>query len=120
MLSAASQLPNSVREGRSGHRVRSVVTWILALLTVPGALVVMLVAFGGAMGTDRCAYQDCPRQGPPVLVMILLFFGAPLVSLLTIIASIRTAKRGWGFLIPLAAFAFFSIDVVVLYLSFKS
>jgi len=45
-----------------------VVNWILAILTVPGALFVMLV----------------------------------------------------GFAIPLAAFALFSIDVVVLYLSFKS
>jgi hypothetical protein len=105
---------------RSGHRVRSVVNWILAVLTVPAALFVMLVGFGGAMGTDRCAYEDCPRQGPPFLVMTLLFFGAPLVSLLTIIASIRTAKRVWGVVIPLAAFTFFSIDVVVLYLSFKS
>jgi hypothetical protein len=52
--------------------------------------------------------------------MTLLFFGAPVISLLTIIASVRTARRGWGFAIPLAAFALFSIDVVVLYLSFKS
>ena len=52
--------------------------------------------------------------------MTLLFFGAPVVSLLTIIASTRTARRAWGFTIPLAAFALFSIDVVVLYLSFKS
>jgi hypothetical protein len=105
---------------RTEHRVRLVVNWILAILTVPGALFVMLVGFAAAMGTDRCAYEDCPRQGPPYLVMTLLFFGAPVISLLTIIASVRTARRGWGFAIPLAAFALFSIDVVVLYLSFKS
>ena len=51
--------------------------------------------------------------------MTLLFFGAPVISLLTIIVSVRTARRGWGFAIRLAAFALFSIDVVVLYLSFK-
>jgi hypothetical protein len=61
-----------------------VVNWILAILTVPGALFVMLVGFAAAMGTDRCAYEDCPRQGPPYLVMTLLFFGAPVISLLTI------------------------------------
>jgi hypothetical protein len=99
---------------RSGHRVRSVVNWILAVLTVPGALFVMLVGFAAAMGTDRCAYEDCPRQDPPYLVTTLLFFGAPVISLLTIIASARTARRGWGFAIPLAAFALFSVDVVVL------
>jgi len=107
-------------QNRTEHRVRLVVNWILAVLTVPGALFVLLFGFAAAMGTDRCAYEDCPRQGPPYLVMTLLFFGAPVVSLLTIIASTRTARRAWGFTIPLAAFALFSIDVVVLYLSFKS
>lgn len=96
-----------------------VVNWILAVLTVPGALFVMLVGFAAAMGTDRCAYEDCPRQGPPAVVMSLLFFGAPVISLLTLFTSARTARRGWGFVIPLAAFALFSIDVVVLYQSFK-
>lgn len=38
---------------------------------------------------------------------------------MTIIATTRTARRGWGFATPLAAFTLFSIDVVVLYLSFK-
>jgi hypothetical protein len=92
---------------------------MLAVLTVPGALFVLLFGFVAAMGTDRCAYEDCPRMGPPVPVLTLLVFGAPLLSLGTIIASIRTARRGWGFAIPLAALALFSIDVVVLYLSFK-
>jgi hypothetical protein len=104
---------------RTGHRVRLVVNWILAVLTVPGALFVMLFGFAAAMGTDRCAYEDCPRMGPPVPVMTLMVFGAPLVSLATIIASIRTARRGWGFAIPLAALALFGIDVVVIYLTFK-
>jgi hypothetical protein len=80
--------------------VRAIVNWILALLTVPAALFVMVVGFAGAMGTDRCAYEDCPRQGPPYLVFMLLVFGAPLVAALTVIASFRTAKRGWGILIP--------------------
>jgi hypothetical protein len=104
---------------RTEPRCRLVLNWILAVLTVPGALFVMLFGFAAAMGTDRCAYEDCPRMGPPVPVMTLLVFGAPLLSLATIIASARTARRGWGFAIPLAAFALFSIDVVVLYLSFK-
>jgi hypothetical protein len=45
---------------RTEHRVRLVVNWILAVLTVPAALFVMLVGFAAAMSTDRCAYQDCP------------------------------------------------------------
>jgi hypothetical protein len=105
--------------GRSEHRVRLVVNWILAVLTVPGALFVLLFGFAAAMGTDRCAYEDCPRMGPPAPVMTLLVFGAPLVSLVTLIATIRTAPRRWGFVIPFAVFALFGIDVVVLYLSFK-
>lgn len=87
----------------SGHRVRATVNWILAVLTVPGALFVMLVGFAGAMSTDRCAYEDCTRQGPPYVVFVMLVYAAPLVAVLTVIASFRTAKRRWGVLIPIAA-----------------
>jgi hypothetical protein len=105
--------------GRSEHRARLVVNWILAVLTVPGALFVLLFGFAAAMGTDRCAYEDCPRMGPPEPVMTLMVFGAPLISLATIIATTQTARNRWGFALPLAVFAVFSIDVVVFYLSFK-
>jgi hypothetical protein len=104
---------------RTEHRVRLVVNWILAVLTVPGALFVVLFGVAAALGTDRCAYEDCPRIGPPAPVFTLLVFGAPLVSLATLVASIRTARRGWGFAVPLTVFALFGIDVIVLYLSFK-
>jgi uncharacterized membrane protein len=79
----------------------------------------MAVGFGAAMSTDRCAYQDCPRQGPPFGVFMLLFYSAPLAAVLTIVASFWTAKRGWGIVLPLAVLLFFGIDVVVLYLTFK-
>jgi hypothetical protein len=102
------------------HRVRVSANWVLAVLTVPAALFVMAVGFGGAMGTDRCAYEDCARRGPPFLVFMLLFYGAPLVAVLSIVASFRTARRSWGVLVPLAAFGLFAIEVVVLYLSYKS
>ncbi|WIM89186.1 hypothetical protein PT015_06955 [Candidatus Mycobacterium wuenschmannii] len=100
-------------------RPRAILTWILAALTVPGAAFVLLFGFAAAMGTDRCAYEDCPRMGPPGPVLTLLVFGAPLVSVATIVATARCAQRRWGFAIPLAAFALFGIDVVVLYQSFK-
>jgi hypothetical protein len=112
------QRQNREITSRTEHRVRLVVNWILAVLTLPGALLVMAIGFAFALGTDRCAYEDCPHMGPPFLVMTLLFFGAPVVSVSTLIASIRTARRGWGFAIPLAAFAFFGVDVVILYLTF--
>ena len=86
----------------------------MALLTVPAALFVMLVAFAFAMGTDRCAYEYCARQGPPYHVFGMPFYGAPLVAVLAVIASFWTARRSWGILIPLAALAFFGIDLVVL------
>src|SRR6202021_3359156 len=100
--------PDREMTSRSEHRVRLVVNWLLAVLTAPAALFVLLFGFAAAMGTDRCAYEDCPRMGPPVPVMTLLVFGAPLVSLVTIIATIRTAQRRWGFAIPLVVFALFS------------
>jgi hypothetical protein len=101
------------------HRVRVSANWGLAVLTLPAALFVMAVGFAGAMGTDRCAYEDCARQGPPYLVFVLLFYGAPLVAVLSIVASFWTARRSWGVLVPLAALALFAVDVVVLYLSFR-
>jgi hypothetical protein len=56
---------------RTEHRVRLVVNWTLAVLTVPGALFVFLFGIAAAMGTDRCAYEDCPRMGPPAPVLTL-------------------------------------------------
>jgi hypothetical protein len=40
----------------------------------------------------------------------MLFYGAPLVAVLAVIASFWTPRRSWGTLIPLAALAFFGID----------
>jgi hypothetical protein len=91
----------------------------LALVTVPGGLVVMAFAFAAAMSTDRCAYEYCPRQGPPSPVFAMLFYGAPFVAVLTCVASFWTARRGWGILIPLAALTFLAIDFVVIYLTFR-
>jgi hypothetical protein len=76
-------------------------------------------AFAFAMGTDRCAYEYCARHGPPYHVFGMLFYGAPLVAVLAVIASFWTARRSWCILIPLAALAFFGIDLVVLYLTFE-
>jgi hypothetical protein len=57
----------------SGHLVRATVNWILTVLTVPAALIVIVVGFAGAMGTDRCAYEDCARQGPPISFLCCCF-----------------------------------------------
>ncbi|ORB18319.1 hypothetical protein BST37_01515 [Mycobacterium noviomagense] len=93
--------------------------WILALLTVPAALLVMAIGFAGAMSTDRCAYQYCAHQGPPMPIFVVLFYGAPVIAVLTIVVSRRTAKRGWGILIPLATYVVFACDIAVLYLTFR-
>jgi hypothetical protein len=80
----------------SGHRVRAIVNWVVALLTLPAALFVMFVAFAFAMGTDRCASEYCARQGPLYHVFGMLLYGAPLVAVLAVVASFWTARRSWG------------------------
>lgn len=104
---------SAYRKVSYGRRWLVIVNWVLTLLTVPAALLVMAIGFAGAMSTDRCAYQYCAHQGPPVPIFDMLFYGAPVVAVLTIVVSRRTAKRGWGILIPLATYVVFASDVVV-------
>jgi hypothetical protein len=49
----------------------------------------------------------------------VLFYGAPIVALVAIVASIFTAKRRWGIVVPLCALALLIADVVVLAITFR-
>ncbi|MDI3314146.1 MAG: hypothetical protein QJR12_07640 [Mycobacterium sp.] len=126
-----SQTPASAEDQRAAYRnstnlreiylrrILTVLNWALALLSVPGALFVMVFAFAAVMSTDRCAYEYCPRQGPPSSIFVMLLYGGPFVAALTVVASFWTAKRGWGILIPLTALILLASDVTVLYLTFR-
>src|ERR1700684_4553708 len=97
-----------------GSRGRLWLNWGLALLTLVGATVVMAVALGSVMSTAACSDKQCPNLGPDGGRFNVLFYGAPVVAALTIVVSFFTARRRWGFVVPVSALALLIADVVVL------
>jgi hypothetical protein len=95
-------------------RVRLWVNWALALLAVVGAGIVMAVALGAVMSTAACNDKACPNLGPNGISFDTLFYGAPLVAAVAVVASFFTARRRWGFLIPVVALALLIADVAIL------
>jgi hypothetical protein len=95
-------------------RVRLWVNWGLALLTVVGAGIVMVVALASVMSTAACNDKACPNLGPNWISFDTLFYGAPVVAALAVVASFFTARRRWGFVIPVTALALLIADVVIL------
>lgn len=43
-----------------------------------------------------------------------LFYGTPVLAALAVVASLFTARRRWGFVIPVAAIALLIADVAIL------
>src|SRR6476660_7614158 len=74
--------------------------WVWALLSGPAAAIVMLFALGAVMSTDSCNESRCPNLGDGISFDVL-FYGPPLVALLVIVASVFTAKRRAGVVVPL-------------------
>jgi hypothetical protein len=95
-------------------RVRLWVNWALALLTVVGAGVVMAVALGAVMSTAACSDKACPNLGPNGISFGALFYGPPVVAAVAVVASFFTARRRWGFVIPVVAIALLIADVAIL------
>lgn len=90
------------------------VNWALALLTVVGAGIVMAVALGAVMSTAACSDKACPNIGPAGISFDVLFYGAPVLAALTVIVSFFTAKRRWGFVIPVSALALMIADIAII------
>ncbi|MFV8319112.1 hypothetical protein [Mycobacterium sp. 23] len=101
------------QHGDDGEKARSRVNWVLALLTVPGAAIVMLFALGAVMSTDSCAQNRCPRLGGGISFDVF-FYGPPLVAVLVIVTSVFTAKRHGGIAVPLVGLALLVTDVAIL------
>jgi hypothetical protein len=105
---------NAPTDSDRAKRLRLWVNWALALLTVVGAGVVMVVALGAVMSTAACSDKACPNIGPAGISFNTLFYGAPAMAALTIVASFFTAKRRWGFVIPVSALALLIADIAIL------
>ncbi len=101
-----------------GRGRRGVVNWILAALTVPAAALIMIFAVGAAMSMAACSSAQCPDLGPGGVLYGALFYGAPVIAGLTIIASFFTALRRRGWVVPVVALALLAADFAAIAILF--
>ena len=87
-------------------------TWVLALLTIPAAAAVLFFATGSVMSTAGCTGQSC--QGPGESAFGVMFYGAPVISVVVLAVSVFVARRRLGFLVPVAGLILLAIDAVVI------
>jgi hypothetical protein len=112
----------TTQETTSGARrgIPRWLTWFLALLTIPAAVVVMFVAFGAVMGIARCTDTTaCPHMGPGEFWFGILAYGPPLVALVTIVASVFAANRRYGIVVPLVGLGLLLADAAILAITFR-
>lgn len=113
----AEPMPMSVE--KDNRRARLWVNWAAALLTAAGAALVMVFAAGAVISTAACSAAECPGLGPSGVVFGVLYYGAPAVSALTILASFWTAGRRRGLVVPVAGWALLAIDLLALSVVFR-
>jgi hypothetical protein len=101
-------------ESARTKRVRLWLNWALAVLTVIGAGVAMAVALGAVMSTAACSDKACPNLGPRGISFDQLYYGAPAVAVVTVVVSFFTARKRWGFVVPVVAMALLAADVAIL------
>ncbi|OBK35750.1 hypothetical protein A5658_01235 [Mycobacterium sp. 1245111.1] len=97
----------------SNSRLRLWLNWALAVLTVIGAGAAMAVALGAVMSTAACSDKACPNLGPHGISFDTLYYGAPAVAVITVVLSFFTARRRWGFVVPVVALALLIADMAI-------
>jgi hypothetical protein len=112
-LASDTETESPSGDDRSLRRPRVWVNWALALLTAPAAALVMIFDVGAAVSTAACSGARCPALGPHGLGYGVLLYGAPVIAVLTIVASFFTATRRRGFLVPLWGLVLLLCDVAV-------
>jgi hypothetical protein len=100
------------------RKTRLSVTWVLALLTIPAAVAVFLYGMGAVMSMAGCADDACASQGPGEFWFGVLFYGAPVVPIVTIALTVFTARTRRGILVPIIGLALLAVDFIVLAATF--
>ncbi|OHT86387.1 hypothetical protein BKG61_28245 [Mycobacterium syngnathidarum] len=101
-----------------GRRTRISMAWVLVVLTIPAAIAVFLYGMGAVMSMAGCTGEVCANKGPGEFWFGVLFYGAPVVPIVTIAISIFTARMRYGILVPIVGLALLAIDFAILALTF--
>jgi hypothetical protein len=104
---------------QSERKRRLTATWLLAILTIPAAIVVFLYGMAAVMSLAGCTDLTCAHKGPNEFWFGILFYGALVVPVVTIAVSFFTAKFRRGIVVPVVALALLAIDFAVLALTFR-
>ena len=109
---------DGMADGSTQHGSRTTLNWVLALLTIPGAIAVVAYSYLQVLSTASCTLGTCTRVGPGEDVFGLIMYGTPVVAAAAIALSFFTARRPRGFLVPLIAWAILVIAAAILALTF--
>jgi hypothetical protein len=109
---------NGTADGSTQHGSRTTLNWVLALLTIPGAIAVVAYSYLQVLSTASCTQGTCTRLGPGEDVFGLIMYGSPVVAAAAIALSFFTARRARGFLVPVIAWAILVIAAAILALTF--
>ncbi|CQD05273.1 hypothetical protein A5731_30505 [Mycolicibacterium conceptionense] len=105
-------------QDNGGRQMRIPVTWVLVVLTIPAAVAVFLYGMGAVMSMAGCTGDVCADKGPGEFWFGILFYGAPVVPIVTIAVSIFTARMRYGILVPIIGLVLLAIDFAILAATF--
>lgn len=97
---------------------RTAINWLLAVLTVPAALAVVVYAYLQVLASAGCSGGACDQVGPSETVFGLIEYGTPVVAVVAVVLSFLTARSRYGIAVPMIALAIISAAAVVLYTTF--
>jgi hypothetical protein len=109
---------DGMADGSTHHGSRTTLNWVLALLTIPGAIAVVGYSYLQVLSTASCTQGTCTRLGPGEDVFGMIMYGTPVVAAAAVALSFFTARRARGYLVPLIAWAILVIAAAILALTF--
>ena len=104
--------------GQPRPGVRTAWNWALALLTLPAAGAVYLLAMAGVMGLAGCTGGACADRVPNEFWFGVLVYGAPVIAVVCVAVSVVTARLRRGILVPLTRLGLLALDAAVLVTAF--
>ena len=102
------------------HTTRSVINWVLALLTAPGAAAVVAASYIHVLGSAGCSPDACGRLGPGPVPFAVITDGAPVIAVAAIALSFLTARHRFGIVVPVIAWILLAAGLIVLDISFQT